>query len=82
MISQHLLTSSSAVSECPSLPYPPKPQLKACRCATVLGFKLTELHFRVHLVVLVYSNCVIGSAGDLLDVRHWKMSHLGVQAMQ
>ena len=30
----------------------------------------------VHLVVLIHSNCVIGSAGDLLDDRHWKMSYL------
>ena len=72
---ESVLTNSSAVSECPSLPYPPKPQLKACIC--VLSFKLVDIS--VHLVILVHSNCVIWSTGDLLDVGHWKMSHLDAQ---
>ena len=75
---QIFLTSSSAVSECPSLPYPPKPQLKACRYVS----RFNRAEIELNLVVLIHSNRMIGSAGDLLDVRHWKMGHLDVQSMR
>ena len=51
-----VLTSSSAVSEWPSLPYPPKPQLNACRWLKIKFLKSYYCILKSCLFTLLFSS--------------------------